>query len=367
MGVAGAQAPGFLKAPRRQQVRHAPKRLEAVAEQRPLRELFQREAPDHVAAGEGRVRHQRGDQIRHSFEHHRADGQKIDQERHADDQRQHRHDAANARDDVGEEQDDGQEIGRRFRVREIEKNSGGAGDGDADEPVPGAIDEQPDENQKHHAGAGAVLVGEEAAPVAGELRLGNIGRLVNRQMRQERNAEITGKEDDDRGDRQQPGKMLPAVGQEQQQRRLEDGEAGEHEAPAGDIGIGRQHGGDREHGERHDQRQRHGARHHDGALEDRESRERTGQQHRARLAEQVAGVLGIEQMRIAQIRERRDCEPRQKHGRQEQEIAQRPIAVDGAGGRLSLGRCDTGHHVRSCSRLTASPSVVLHRNASPRG
>ena len=57
-------------------------------------------------------------------------------------------------------------------------------------------------------------------------------------MRQERDAEITGGEDDDRGDSQQPGEMLLAIGQEQQQRRLKDGEAGEHEAPAGNIGIG---------------------------------------------------------------------------------------------------------------------------------
>ena len=71
-------------------------------------------------------------------------------------------------------------------------------------------------------GAGAVLVGEEAAPVAGKAGLGDVGRLMDRKMREERDAEIAGGENDDCGDRQQPGKMFASVGQQQERRCLED-------------------------------------------------------------------------------------------------------------------------------------------------
>ena len=45
-----------------------------------------------------------------------------------------------------------------------------------------AGDKNADEDEQHHRRAGFVLVAEHAAPVAGQLGLEHVGRLVDRQL-----------------------------------------------------------------------------------------------------------------------------------------------------------------------------------------
>ena len=156
------------------------------------------------------------DQIVDRREHHRTDAQQIEHQRHTGDQTKCNNAAAQARDQIRNQQDDRQQIDRRLGVGEVEEDGGQDDDPDPDCAVPGAVDENADENQQHHAGAGAVLVRKEAAPVAGKAGLGDVGCLMNRELRQERDAEIACRKNNDRGDRQQAGKMFASVGQQHQ-------------------------------------------------------------------------------------------------------------------------------------------------------
>jgi hypothetical protein len=69
-------------------------------------------------------------------------------------------------------------------LREDEKNHGQPDDQAAQRAAAHAGDEQPDENEQHHGGAGLVLVREHAAPLAGMLRLKKVGGLMHRKLRQ---------------------------------------------------------------------------------------------------------------------------------------------------------------------------------------
>ena len=57
--------------------------------------------------------------------------------------------------------------------------------------------EQADEDEKHHDGAGLVLMREYAAPASGMFGLEEVRRLVNGKLRHEEDAEIAGGQHDE--------------------------------------------------------------------------------------------------------------------------------------------------------------------------
>ncbi len=77
---------------------------------------------------------------------------------------------------------------------------------------------KPDEDDQHHHGAGLVLVREDAAPIAGMFGLEKVRRLVDRKLRHQKHAEITGDQRDQRHRGHQIAEMPHILRQQQHHR-----------------------------------------------------------------------------------------------------------------------------------------------------
>ena len=327
--------------------------------------------PDLVAAGKGRVRHHAFEHLLDGGERDRADGHQVDEHRNGDDKRDLQRRAAHAQDQIGDQQHQRQQPQRRLRLREQQEERGRRDDREAVHAIGDAGDEDPDEDQHHHGGAGAVLVTEGAAPVAGEIGLHHVGRLMDRQARTQQDAGVAQRQDDERRNRQQTCKVLAVQRQQQQRHRVADREHREQQPAPGEVRMGGEHDRHRKPRQGEHQRQRH--RDQGGARmpEQQERAERCRDAERHDLVERIAVADRLQHPRIAEIRERRHRDPDQQEVRQEQDVAQRAVEIARALGprlrrqrlgghdgqaRLAAGSTSRSDAVRRCTvnRSTAS-------------
>ncbi len=197
-------------------------------------------------------------------------------------------------------------------------------------------DENADEDEDHHAGPGAVLVGEEAAPIAGEVGLGQVGGVVDRKLGQEYDPGIAEQENDQGSDRQQPAEVISPLRHQQQYRRLKDREGGKNQLARGQSRIQRKGRRACKPQERQDEYRRQRLANDIGLFDEHEGPQGERHQDCKSLTDEVSLAIRLEQLRVRQIRKRRGRQPDEQECREEEHVARQTLAP--AGGKRLRAR-----------------------------